>query len=244
MSMLSRDPWGPGLTDDQVNDSIELLQQDFNSHGIYFQWNNYIHRIRDDYYFYFQSWNNDNIFCDLWNEQPHSDGIDLYFLPEEAEYNGARTPGIFSKAVIIGGIHPAYPGVLLSATSVVSHEIGHCLGLYHPHHGWGNPEPIVDLDCDGENLWDFDQCWEQYNTYPYSCDQTCIDNCLNCGDYVCDTSASENLWNLVDQVTCDYEGDAIDEFGNPIDPDTDNIMSYSNLYCTTNFTQEQIRALF
>jgi hypothetical protein len=56
-------------------------------------------------------------------------------------------------------------------TSVLSHEMGHCLGLYHTHHGTVTEE--------GDSF----QCPELVNG----------SNSSTCGDYIADTPADPNI---------------------------------------------------
>lgn len=98
-----------------------------------------------------------------------------------------------------------------------SHELGHCLNLYHTHHG-SRAEPS--------------KCAEGIATPPQQ-----ASNCQYCGDYVCDTPADPRLSTSisngnVDPYTCTYTGSRL------YNPDTRNIMSYA-FSCMEHFTAGQ-----
>jgi hypothetical protein len=104
-----------------------------------------------------------------------------------------------------------------SAGAVLSHELGHCLGLLHT----------------------FDTA--------YDCEGTSPTTCMACGDMVCDTafdSYGPALRNYVDSETCMLNANG-QEYMRPLDIDVTNVMAYTWPRCMDHFTDGQIeRMLF
>jgi hypothetical protein len=114
----------------------------------------------------------DTNYASLVSTDTHSNAIDVYLLSPNDTYSRAvDIPGI---ALAVGG---SYAG-----TSVLSHEFGHCLGLFHTHSGRG---------CN-----DYANCAENIDE----------SNCTTCGDLVCDTPADPCLSGNVN-TNCEYIGD-------------------------------------
>jgi hypothetical protein len=90
-----------------------------------------------------------------------SNAINIYIV-NDANYLG-RADGILSQALVIKASS--------ANTQIISHEVGHCLDLWHTFHGTSANEGPSAL-------------------YPFACPEL-IDgsNCEDCGDYVCDTPA-------------------------------------------------------
>jgi Secretion system C-terminal sorting domain/Pregnancy-associated plasma protein-A len=91
----------------------------------------------------------------------------------------------------------------------LAHEMGHYLGLIHTHGSNALPKELVNGS-----------------------------NCPDAGDLLCDTPADPKLTGNVDKE-CNYTGNETDEEGNPFNPDTKNVMSYSPSYCRSYFTEKQ-----
>ena len=101
-------------------------------------------------------------------------------------------------------------------TSTFAHELGHFFNLYHTHQGRS-----TSLGVWGKELADGSNCG------------------ANIGDELCDTPADPVLSGLV-STECAYLGTATDSLGTLYEPDASNIMSYSQKWCRTTFTEEQL----
>jgi hypothetical protein len=99
-------------------------------------------------------------------------------------------------------------------TPVVAHEVGHCLGLYHTHHGTSKLEKGIAELVDGSN-----------SAYA--------------GDYIVDTPADPCEWSNP-RGNCTYKITQKDENGDTYMPSPNNIMSYSSTECLSEFTDGQI----
>lgn len=80
---------------------------------------------------------------------------------------------------------------------VMAHEVGHCLGLYHTHHGTASYESGTAEYVDGSNG-------------------------STAGDYITDTPADPGIWSRGV-----YAGTGTDAHGDYYNPDPLNLMSYS-----------------
>ncbi len=142
--------------------------------------------------------------------------VDVFFIELVGAGGGSASGGLLSinrpPTVMVsknaGGIEQR-PQL---NTGVLSHEMGHVLGLYHTH----------ETSAHGtENI---------PRTGPDS-------NCLTAGDLLCGTPADPNLnlsYDMVgDATNCNYVG------GNGYSPDTRNIMSYTLEACMNTFTADQ-----
>ena len=141
----------------------------------------------------------------LFTVNTHGNAIDIYVLGRSTvwEYAGLAND-IPAKSLIIHG--------KFYNTSILAHEIGHCLGLYHTHHG--------TVKEAGDNK----QCKEFVDG----------SNSARCGDYIADTPADPNKWN-----ECSYVGADLDGHGQRYAPDPSNYMSYADLQCCTRFSDLQ-----
>lgn len=99
------------------------------------------------------------------------------------------------------------------------HEFGHHLSLPHTHNNTSNGPS----DSDAEHV---------PRTGPQS-------NCTTDGDYICDTAADPTGTTS----SCNYTGGGSDIYGNPYNPDVDNIMSYYPDWCGGIFTPGQYSAI-
>ncbi|MDE6644998.1 MAG: hypothetical protein K2J97_02815, partial [Muribaculaceae bacterium] len=109
-------------------------------------------------------------------------------------------------------------------TSVVTHETGHCFGLYHTHHGTDPKEPY---DAD-----------KKTRAIPELVNGS---NADKAGDYIIDTRADPNCWT--DAGTYDTSKGLKDANGESYNPDPENFMSYSGASKIKKFSDQQIEKM-
>lgn len=187
-----------GLTSSQVTQLLTNLNSDYSALGISFieKGRSYINNDN-----YFNGSYDDTKFSQLVSTNRQSDAINIYIIQPDF----AKADNIPSNALAIGGS--------FALTSVISHEIGHCFGLYHTHRGTvteGGAEPS--------------QCPELVNG----------NNGATCGDYIQDTPADPNKWS-----GCTYSGTNLDANGQAYNPLNNNIMSYVSPSCLNQLTLGQ-----
>lgn len=149
-------------------------------------------------------------FSNLMTTNRHPDAIDVYLLPTNTSIAGIAE-GIPGTALVIGG---SIDFVILGSSSVLSHEMGHCLGLFHTFHG--SPS-------------------ESY----HSCPELVGSNSTTCGDYVSDTEADP--FPLYDHmIGCFWNNvDVTDANGNYYHPDPCQIMADVPANCMHTLTEVQ-----
>ncbi len=181
----------------------------------------------------------------------NNDGLDVFILDENAPFwsAGGIVDAIPGSAMVLGGTwlvnndgfgEPVTPVDVLQS-HVFSHEVGHCLGLYHTHHG------TVDEGASGEPT---DIPCAELAVQPTDPTDLNFGNCFYCGDYVCDTEAGAiivaTVPDCIDVIaggitsTSPITSAFTDTQGNPF-PYTqlDNIMSYVELTCQETITAQQ-----
>lgn len=125
-------------------------------------------------------------------------------------------PGLFGIAYNIPNTYLSMRSDAMASTtmnSILAHEMGHCLGLYHTFETWENTKR--------ENVARAGNC----------------KNCTTNGDVLCDTPADDN--GGYNSTNCTYTGTGMDACSNAsYTPLVNNIMSYFNL-CSNAFTSEQ-----
>ncbi len=123
----------------------------------------------------------------------YENAIDIYIVSDGVNLNRFNGIAYMNKSVCAIN-SDAY------SQATIAHEVGHCLGLYHTHHGTFY-----------ENG-DSHQCSEYVNGT----------NSDVCGDYITDTPADPNKW-----LSGVYIGTKTDANGDTYSPDPLNFMSYS-----------------
>ena len=215
-----------GQTINSVNQAITVLNQDFLSKRIAFDWDGNIDYINNSTYYanplagYSYPTSQPTIF----SINGHTNGIDIYLYDDSnTSYQGGLASGVGTdSAFLVSGRYWAPPYFSLTTSHVISHEMGHVLGLWHTHHGTINEGITSDPN------YDFNQCPELVNTT----------NSASCGDYVTDTPADPYL-NFNVNSSCIWQGNGFDTNGQLYIPSTNNIMAYTLPTCMTRFTLKQ-----
>ena len=147
-----------------------------------------------------------------------SNAINIYKLSSSPNMYNINSDSNYSY---ISGKSESIPGLAYILTeneteTTVTHEMGHCLGLYHTHHG-------TSLHERSEG-----SCMELVDG----------SNSSTCGDYITDTPADPNQWD-----GCDYIGIETDANNDVYAPDPSNMMAYSPYYCRNHFSQKQVERM-
>lgn len=143
------------VTDTTIDKLVGILNNDFNPHNIHINKSG-INYINNTLYY---NMNDDNLFYSLIQINNNPNAINFYIINSTNSWGG-KAGDITSKNLVM-----TRPYLL---SSVSSHEVGHCLNLWHTFQGTkpgtrGCPENINGS------------------------------NCLSCGDYVCDTPADKGI---------------------------------------------------
>ena len=194
---------GQGLSNNVLSTIISSLNSSFQGTNINFILSG-SEFINNDYYYTNMTGKESQLF----SVNPHCAAIDIYVLGQSTTWGAAGyAQNIPSTALIVHGNY--------YNTSSLPHEMGHCLGLYHTHHGTVN-----------EGGGDFNQCAELVNG----------SNATTCGDYISDTPADPSQWS---SNSCNYIGTGVDANGNTYNPDALNLMSYAYKPCRNTFSSLQ-----
>lgn len=198
-----------GQTLFDVDEAKSILDQDFNPHGIYFEWDGCIDYIDNDQYY-------SQVSTAIYDVNNHYDGIDIY-LYDDAEGGSGRANGVGSSSEFyITGSYWDPPYESLVKSHVISHEMGHVLFLWHTFHGCetGNWEHLDGSDC--------------YTAGDHVCD-TPRDPHMNFN-----VNPEDCEWNGVNHLFCNPPYPL-----SSYDPDEHIIMGYTHPGCMEYFTEGQ-----
>ncbi|MEQ9466634.1 MAG: T9SS type A sorting domain-containing protein [Ekhidna sp.] len=216
--IIRRDDGGGGLTDQQLFDAIDNVNDYYANAGMSF-FIYEINYINSTQFFDFVTSDEDAL-----NEPNDIENtINIYFANSVGDGEGGFYCGY--------AYFPGWKDIILMDNScaingsTLPHEIGHYFTLYHTHGttNTGTTDEIVIRPGEEST----------------ACEVDCLPaNCDTAGDQLCDTEADPNLSGVV-SGSCDYTGTAVDGNGDIFSPNTHNIMSYSVKNCRDFFSQGQ-----
>ncbi|MEZ4951147.1 MAG: hypothetical protein R2784_17445 [Saprospiraceae bacterium] len=172
---IKKDDGSGGVSLDTINMALDLMEQDFSPHNIFFVRDCAINDIfvsefqyTQDHYLHNSVWDNPD--CS------QNDGINIFFAPFDLQPgpgNAFTPPVLPTNKVWIGSREGNIPTIL---TKTFSHEIGHCLGLFHTFYNMTLSDK-AGIPC----------CESEEPLYQQGTRDTC-------GDYVSDTHADPRYW--------------------------------------------------
>lgn len=208
-----------GITNTEVQIALNNLATDFAPHNICFSFKGE-DEILSDYFYDTDFFTTSSA---LFTNNDHPDCIDIYFCPNSNPGKGGKASGTPGTNIVVGGtwvfssLFCDYDCLdeIVYTSKILSHEMGHCLGLFYTFHGNDSCEAYGEAEfVDGTN-------------------------CSDAGDFVCDTPADPCMNHAVDCSTCDWCLSADDINGDPYDPDELNIMGYPQPICMQYFSGGQ-----
>jgi Secretion system C-terminal sorting domain len=209
-----------GQTNGEVDGILNLLNEDFNPHNIFF-----IEDCGERQVIQSNAIYQNGKLCDF-TSFTHADGIDVFLMGDDAISLGGEANNIPGDYFFVSGSYWKSPFGSIPKSRIISHEMGHCLGLWHTHHG--EELPLASLNCDGVPYIPSNICLELVNG----------SNGTTCGDYIQDTPADPNIAFNVN-ANCQWQGSKVDPNGAAYNPDEKNIMSYTSPDCMAYFTEGQ-----
>jgi hypothetical protein len=220
-----------GQTQQEVNTAFNTLYSDYQAYNIYLILLG-TDEIRNDTYYNYNSMSNfldannntdangDGKF-DVFNINTHSNAIDIYLFADD-KLNFGLAANIPGTALVIGGNSF---NTNLASSHVLTHEFGHCLGLFHTFHGTYTYEAPAG------------SCAELVNG----------SNGTTCGDFVQDTPADPaHIFDCGTQSTCTWNCSAnyIDANGAHYNPNTHLFMAYTFPNCMNLHSNGQVTRMF
>jgi len=216
-----------GQTQLEVNTAYNTLVSDYQPYNIHFSLLGTDEINNDTYYnqtsFYADQYGNTDLNgdgkFDIFSINSHNNAIDIYLFGDD-QLNFGLAANIPGTALVIGG--NAF-GMNLASSHVLTHEVGHCLGLYHTFHG----------TYSGES----GSCPELVNE----------SNGSTCGDYVADTPADpEPIFDCGTQSSCTWNcyNSFTDANGAHYNPNTHLYMAYTFPNCMNLHTVGQVSRIF
>ena len=159
-----------------------------------------------------------DLYCNLTKEtcslifgvNAHTDAIDIYI------FEGDKLGSLLGKANNIPSTACLLKNEGEITTFTLPHEVGHCLGLYHTHHGTATNDYYEGGTAELVNGSNSDVA----------------------GDFITDTPADPCVWSYGV-----YSGTGTDANGDAYHPDPLNVMSYSFHWNMNKFTQKQVERI-
>ena len=195
-----------GQSDVAIQTALDNLAAAFNPHNLFFIPACEIIDIPVSA----QEYTDFEFYCELfydpaYSQYHHTDGISIFFGVDdtvqdsnpETQNNGGVAINIPGKALWVAGRWTATfdnPPCIL--TAVFPHEVGHCLGLWHTHHGTVKESTVP---CEGNGGLYPNQNCELVNEYIANVDESNFES--DNGDFVRDTEADPSGW--LPGTTCD-----------------------------------------
>ncbi|OWY19305.1 hypothetical protein C7N43_29360, partial [Sphingobacteriales bacterium UPWRP_1] len=244
VNLMRRSDGSCDRTLQDVYEALDLMQEPFAAHNIYFRLACIQFLDDDDLY---NQTDNEAQYCIAGLPYPNSctylnfpdlffnDAITIFVYPkgEAAAFGGGFgwASGIPGNGLMVKGfwrsteidnngntISEQFVDVFKSG--ILAHEMGHCLGLFHTFHGLCGEDGCVETT--------------EPEVYP---DNPCL-----CGDYVADTPADPGIGDgVIDDETCELITllGCLETMPPGYNPLTDNVMSYVGPTCEQNLTNGQ-----